>query len=132
MRARPIETPQLAPDAVLKIAGGGKPVSITWPTDVAPEWRVSLEGKGEIRIADATGERASSPHGESGGNQGTARLMRRLHDGTGMGAVWQTIIFIAGIVPAILAVTGIIMWLRARSWRGDVARRKAGRVVEPA
>ena len=47
--------------------------------------------------------------------------MRRIHDGTGMGALWQTIIFVGGLVPAILAVTGILMWLNVR--RG---RRRAG------
>jgi uncharacterized iron-regulated membrane protein len=123
MRARPIEAPRLTPDAALVIAGGGRPVSIAWPTDMAPDWRVSLEGAGEVKIDDATGERASKPRGEGGGSQGTARLMRRLHDGTGMGPIWQTIIFIGGILPAALAVTGIIMWARARRWRGDLARR---------
>jgi hypothetical protein len=43
--------------------------------------------------------------------------MRRLHDGTGMGPVWQTIIFIGGILPALLAVTGTTMWLRIRRRR---------------
>jgi hypothetical protein len=43
--------------------------------------------------------------------------MRRWHDGTGMGPVWQTIIFLGGIVPAILSVTGIIIWWRARQPR---------------
>jgi hypothetical protein len=56
--------------------------------------------------------------------------MRRLHDGTGMGALWQTIIFLGGIVPAILAVTGIVMWLRSRGWRAALARkRKAARLA---
>jgi hypothetical protein len=43
--------------------------------------------------------------------------MRRIHDGTGMGALWQTIIFIGGIIPALLAVTGILMWLHIRRGR---------------
>jgi uncharacterized iron-regulated membrane protein len=124
MRARPIEAPRLTPEAALAIAGGGRPVSIGWPTDKAPAWSVSLAGAGEVEIDDATGARAESRRGEGGGgSQSTARLMRRLHDGTGMGPVWQTIIFIGGILPAGLAVTGIIMWWRARGWRGEVARR---------
>jgi uncharacterized iron-regulated membrane protein len=40
--------------------------------------------------------------------------MRRIHDGTGMGALWQTIIFLGGLIPALLAVTGLMMWLNAR------------------
>src|SRR3546814_18134499 len=54
----------------------------------------------------------------------TARLMRRIHDGTGMGLLWQVIIFLGGILPAILAVTGIIMWWRARQWRSSVQQRQ--------
>ena len=50
--------------------------------------------------------------------------MRKIHDGTDMGLVWQVIIFLGGILPAILAITGIIMWARARSWRGELAARR--------
>ncbi len=46
-----------------------------------------------------------------------ARTMRRIHDGTGMPFVWQVIIFVGGILPALLAVTGILMWLRMRRRR---------------
>jgi hypothetical protein len=60
--------------------------------------------------------------------------MRRLHDGTGMGAVWRAIIFLGGIIPAILAVTGIVMWLRSRGWRAALAgkRRAAKLTPQPA
>ena len=47
-----------------------------------------------------------------------ARTMRRIHDGTGMGPVWQSVIVLGGILPAGLAVTGVMMWLRSRRWRG--------------
>jgi uncharacterized iron-regulated membrane protein len=42
-----------------------------------------------------------------------------------MGVLWQTIIFLGGLAPAVLGVTGILMWLRTRSWRANVGRRKA-------
>jgi uncharacterized iron-regulated membrane protein len=42
-----------------------------------------------------------------------------------MGLVWQTLIFLGGLAPALLGITGILMWLRTRGWRADVARRKA-------
>jgi cytochrome b subunit of formate dehydrogenase len=45
-----------------------------------------------------------------------------------MGPVWQTIIFVGGIVPALLAVTGIVMWLRSRGWRAQLARRRKSRL----
>lgn len=50
--------------------------------------------------------------------------MRRVHDGTDMGIVWQVIIFIGGIIPAVLAVTGIIMWWRARGWKARLAEKR--------
>jgi uncharacterized iron-regulated membrane protein len=49
--------------------------------------------------------------------------MRRLHDGTGMGLGWQILIFLAGLIPAALAVTGIAMWWRSRQWRRRQSRR---------
>ena len=54
-----------------------------------------------------------------------ARTMRRLHDGTGMGPLWQAAIFVAGLLPTLLAVTGLLMWLNARRWRAKAARRPA-------
>ena len=39
-----------------------------------------------------------------------------------MGLVWQIVIFVGGIIPAVLAVTGIVMWLRSRGWRAKLAQ----------
>jgi uncharacterized iron-regulated membrane protein len=39
-----------------------------------------------------------------------------------MGPIWQIVIFLGGIAPAVLAVTGIVMWLRTRKWRGERKR----------
>ena len=55
--------------------------------------------------------------------------MRRIHDGTDMPLVWQIIIFVGGILPAALAVTGIMMWLRMRKRRGK-HRRSAAAMAE--
>ena len=126
-RAIPVEAPRLTVDAALAIAGNGKPISIAWPMDKDPSWKISLARVGEVRVDDATAEPTASAR--SGGSQGPARLMRRLHDGTNMGPVWQTMIFIGGILPAALAITGIIMWACARRWRGDLARRREGRAA---
>jgi hypothetical protein len=41
--------------------------------------------------------------------------MRRIHDGGEMGVIWRTFITLAGIVPAVLGVTGVVMWLRRRA-----------------
>jgi uncharacterized iron-regulated membrane protein len=34
-----------------------------------------------------------------------------------MGFGWQLLIFLGGIIPAALSVTGILMWWRSRQWR---------------
>jgi len=50
--------------------------------------------------------------------------MRRIHDGTRMGLLWQVVIFLGGLLPAILAVTGVIMWWRARGWKAALKARQ--------
>ena len=127
---RPLERPRLSPDAALAAArphSTGALVSIAWPTDRSPKWTVAFAregGNAEVKVEDssALAEPPQPPRPET-----TARTMRRWHDGTGMGPVWQAVIFLGGIVPALLAATGIIMWLRTRRWRGDVAKRKSTR-----
>lgn len=105
----------VAPDAVRQIV---------WPTDKKPDWTLTIDG-GSVGIADATGVAAR----QTAERESVARLMRRIHDGTGMGRLWQVIIFLGGLIPAGLAVTGIIMWWRARTWRSAVkARQRTARV----
>jgi len=136
--AAPAQATRLDPDAALAAVAardGGAPASITWPTGKEGRWRVSLKAKpgtgggGDYDVDDAGGEVAKAP--DPRGNGGIARTMRRWHDGTGMGAVWQTLIFLGGILPALLGVTGIIMWLRTRGWRAAVARRQRERSTTP-
>ena len=130
MRARPLARTALTADAALAAArprAAGPPVAIAWPTDQAPEWKISFArdgGPAEVTVADASGEVTPPrpPRPET-----SARLMRRLHDGTGMGPVWQAIIFLGGIAPALLAITGIIMWLRSRGWRARLRNKRRAR-----
>jgi uncharacterized iron-regulated membrane protein len=127
----PLERPRMSPDAALAAAqphATGSLVSIGWPTDKAPDWTLAFQrqggGNAEVKVSDASGTATppSPPRPET-----TARTMRRWHDGTGMGVVWQVVIFLGGIIPALLAVTGILMWLRSRKWRGEVARKKGAK-----
>jgi hypothetical protein len=130
MRARPLEapvTPFAAAVAKAQAASTGAVRSVTFPTDVKPEWAVELgEGrdKASVAVADADGVAKVAPR-EGPRPETTARLMRRIHDGTGMPFWWQLLVFLGGMLPAALAVTGVIMWWRARSWRAKVARRRA-------
>lgn len=127
-RARPIETPAQPLAAVIanaaSFAAGGTLRSVAWPTDLSADWTVTYAREGgpaQVKVADDTGVATAAP---ARPQAGVARLMRRIHDGTDMGIVWQVIIFLGGILPAILAVTGIIMWWRARGWKAQLAAKQ--------
>ncbi|MEG3178348.1 PepSY-associated TM helix domain-containing protein [Sphingomonas sp. RB3P16] len=126
-RPVPLATPQLPVDGVIDRADGvlaGSVARIEWPTDQKPAWRVSfVDEPRSVVIDDASGvAKVVPPAPES-----LARTMRRIHDGTQMGLVWQIVIFLGGLLPAILAVTGIIMWWRSRGWRAQVTARQRER-----
>ena len=129
--AMPLTNPKLEPAAALGAAQRLAPdrvISLAWPTDKKAEWAVTIKGQGaptEVKVKEADA-RASivPPRPET-----LARTMRRIHDGTGMPLVWQMIIFVGGILPAVLAVTGILMWLRMRRRRAR-HRRAMGDLVE--
>ena len=121
MRARALKVTKsdigIAVEAAQAYATGPL-TTIAWPTDQKPEWRIGFDRKGGpaiVTVADSTAkaEAPKPPPPET-----LARTMRRWHDGFGMGVVWQVVIFAGGIIPALLSVTGIVIWWRARKPRG--------------
>ncbi len=126
-RPLPLATPKLALDAVIARGTALTPGAITkvdWPTDQKPEWKLALaQGDRTITVADEGGAAKIVPPPR----EPLARTMRRIHDGTGMGLVWQIVIFLGGLLPAVLAVTGIIMWWRSRGWRAQLKARQRAR-----
>ncbi|WP_375392881.1 PepSY-associated TM helix domain-containing protein [uncultured Sphingomonas sp.] len=131
-RAAPVAAARLPVDVAVARATAlahGKVRSITWPTEKKPDWAVQV-GPRSVSVADDDGVAALAP--ERAGQGGVARLMRRLHSGEGMGPVWQTIVFIGGILPAVLAVTGVIMWWRTRARSGAKPRLSAVAERAPA
>lgn len=121
-----VAAPETAPQAVIAAARrvtAAPVVTLTWPlTGRDPSWTITTAGP-TLTLGDRNGTIASTrvrPHG----GFGVSGVMRRLHDGDGMGLLWQTIIFIGGLLPAALAVTGVIMWWRARSWRNRLSSRR--------
>ena len=55
------------------------------------------------------------------------RLMRQIHDGTGMPVIWQIVIFAIGLLGPTLAITGLIMWLKGQVREKSMRRRRAER-----
>jgi len=120
-------TPEQASAAAQALAPGSA-VSISWPTVEKPEWTVTIRGDAkpkEVKVADSDAK-ASLVRAKP---ETFTRTMRRIHDGTGMPLVWQIIIFVGGILPALLAITGILMWLRMRR-RRDRQRTSMAALVE--
>jgi uncharacterized iron-regulated membrane protein len=126
-RARPLELPNTGVDAAGAAAKPFAPRNLAsngGPTDQKAEWKIGFARKGgnaEVPVSDATASASppSPPQPET-----IARTMRRWHDGTGMGPVWQVIIFLGGILPALLSVTGTIIWWRARKPRTKVRNHR--------
>lgn len=128
--AKPLAVTRLSPDQAFAAAqplATGALRTIAWPTTPDGVWTLTYLSDGvsaEIKVADATGQ-ATPP--ESPKPEPLSRLMRRIHDGTRMGALWQTVIFIGGLIPAGLAVTGVLMWLNVRKRRAKADRNRATR-----
>ena len=88
-----------------------------------PVWRIGLKSPGAerpetVQVFDATGRVKDARGGQAGDpppKDEISPLMRRIHDGAGMGLAWQTIIFLGGIAPALLSITGLVVWLRRRT-----------------
>ncbi|HEU0284633.1 MAG TPA: PepSY-associated TM helix domain-containing protein [Sphingomicrobium sp.] len=120
-------SPELAVAAARPLVPGSV-ASIAWPTEENLHWTVTIRTEGkprEVKVADSDAKASLAPAKP----ETLARTMRRIHDGTGMPLLWQVIIFVGGILPALLAVTGILMWLRMRRRRAR-NRRAMGDLVE--
>lgn len=128
--AQPLVATQASVDEAVAAAtpyAQGKLLSVGWPTEREATWTVQFEtgaAPAEVKVADA-GAVAAAP--EPPQPETLARTMRRWHDGTGMGLGWQLVIFLGGIIPAALSVTGLIIW-----WRARQARRRAQAALRPA
>jgi uncharacterized iron-regulated membrane protein len=117
----PLAATRLTIDQAIAAAGTEGKITVNWPTDKQPSWTVAAGRQRTVLVDDAT---AAATAQKDGQRERVRPFYRRLHDGTGMGLVFQLIIFLGGIAPAVLGITGIIMWLRTRTWRADVAKRK--------
>jgi uncharacterized iron-regulated membrane protein len=128
--APPLTTPRLTIDEAVGAAAatskdGARIVSVSAPTvGREPAWRVQVEQPGQaapatLQVVDGTGEVKPD---RGGGGDPLSRWMRNIHDGGDTGVIWRTVIVLGGVAPVILALTGVVMWLRRRSRRHAIAR----------
>lgn len=128
--AQPLAETQTSVDAALALAkprAAGSLLAINWPNERDGEWSFqfeSAEGPIDVKVSDRT---ATALPLQPPAPETLARKMRRWHDGTDMGVIWQTVIFLGGIIPALLSLTGLIIWWRAR--RARLKSQAAGAAV---
>jgi uncharacterized iron-regulated membrane protein len=121
----PIDHPRLSADQALAAArpvlkaARVEQIQLPVATDPHPAWKITAKGeRGAILVAvdDATGTAKARP--QSGAPRGAQsadpvmRLIRNIHQGRDMAALWRAIICLAGLTPTLLGVTGVIIWLR--------------------
>lgn len=100
--------------------------SISFP-DPSGIWRVRLYEDGAaapvmLTINDRSGE--MSTLAPLSGDR-TASWIRWLHEGSHAGNVWRLVVFVTGLMPALLGVTGILVWLRQRRQRVLIKKQSA-------
>jgi uncharacterized iron-regulated membrane protein len=130
-------TPERALATATALAPQARPVAIFLPITSRegggvsqPMWRVQLRSSDEypltVTVADATGAARLLPIPLAGDR--AALWVRWLHDGSRGGVIWRVVVLATGVFPAVLGVTGIVVWLRRRQRR---ARLNSGGFPEP-
>lgn len=117
-RARPVAATRLTAAAASARAAAllpGMVRSITWPTERKPDWSVQIGvGRGRTVVVADDGAVAALAR-EPAVPGGAMQLVRGMHEGSVGGSLWRLVMFLTGLVPAVLAATGVVMWWRARS-----------------
>lgn len=113
---------RLAPDDAARIAreayGEAKLVSLGFPAGPTGTYRVNLrheEGPVSVFVDPGSGKILLRMDGttRNAGDRFNA-WQRRLHAGDAFGGAWKWILAATGALPALLAATGLLLWLRRR------------------
>jgi uncharacterized iron-regulated membrane protein len=110
--------------AALAAMPGTRPIQIQMPPNPDLPFVVHLEPAGFrpklppilVTLNARTGEVnfIDDPTSYSFGDK-FLNLQHALHFGIGLGWIWKALVFISGILPLALAITGVVMWLKRRS-----------------
>lgn len=133
----PLESPTLTPEQAIERAqtalGGGSFQFLAWPTQgKAARWIVTLscvpvqlQCSKTVAVEDAgNGKVLQPPTPEVTTAAAATQIAEQLHAGDVLGPIWKIIVFVAGILPTVLAITGLVMWLRARGQRKKIAQKR--------
>jgi len=103
--------------AAQRLSPNARVAAVNWPqAGRHPTWRIELRSAPApttVTVDDASGRAEAAAQRRQGPDPRLAWL-RGVHDGSRLGPVWRGVICIAGLAPALLGFTGLIMWLRRR------------------
>lgn len=124
--AKTPETPQINIDqavAAARAARPGQPVQVvTLPTRRDKAWKIDFGPGRPAVVVDAVSGAVSPAPPEPRRGDPISNWMRQTHEGEGYGPVWKWIAFAAGLAPAVLAATGVVLWLTRRGRRRRLVR----------
>lgn len=117
--------PQRSPSEIYAIAAArpnAQVDAIFYPNPQAVTWRVRLREDGQTEPVTITINDRSGAIGTIAPLSGDriASWIRWLHEGSHSGEIWRFIVFVSGLMPALLGVTGVLIWLRQRRQRALV------------
>lgn len=106
--------------AALSAEAGAQVVAIFAPTQPSQTWRVQMlrpdmAGSFTVLVDDRDG--AVRPITQHAGDR-ILLWIRWIHEGSNSGLAWKLIVFVCGLLPTVLTVTGVVMW-----WRGRAVKR---------
>jgi uncharacterized iron-regulated membrane protein len=129
----------IAPDEAVAIAqhrvANAGVIGIGLPAGPRAVYRVNLRETGDTAARSTTVVYIDARSGvilhavdqaTRGGGDTFLAWQRMLHEGSALGIVWRFLTFLGGMLPALLMVTGLIIWLRKRAQRHS--RAVAGRL----
>jgi uncharacterized iron-regulated membrane protein len=129
----------LTPDRALATARATAqdlaPAAIYLPAaNRSPTWRIEFRGAQDtqmvtVAVDDRTGTARRLPDAPVGDR--VAQWIRWIHEGSHAGSAWRLAVFLCGIFPTLLALTGLLVWLRGRALRsGRPSARQVPQAAE--
>jgi uncharacterized iron-regulated membrane protein len=120
-------------DRAVALASAAQPglelISISLPSQGrAPAWRLQFTAPGSdapaiVLVADSDGQVLKPRAGSGGGatSDGLSPIMRKIHDAQKTPLIWQILVFLTGVAPLLLGISGTWMWLQRQFRRRKVA-----------
>ncbi len=115
-----MQKPELGIDRAAEIAtaavAGSRLAAIFLPTQQSGAWRVQLR---DAEAAETTTIMVDDRSGTPGrvtplAGDRAALWIRAIHEGGRGGFIWKVLVFVCGVLPAVFAITGVVIWWRSR------------------